>query len=80
MFIVLGRCSDRCLFYLAGVLIGAPFFLLWDFKKWRRRSLSQKNLSGYMDDPAGFMQKRSSSILDKGQWGESVMNVNLFYF
>ncbi len=47
------------------MLVGAPVLLLWDFKGWRRRSLAQKNLQGYMDNPFEFMKKRSTSVLSK---------------
>ena len=48
-----------------GILVGAPIFLLWDFKKWRRRSLAQKNLVNYTEDPRVFMITRSRTILEK---------------
>lgn len=47
------------------MLVGAPIFLLWDFKKWRRRSIATKNLQAYIDDPIAFVQQRALVILDK---------------
>ena len=45
--------------------MGAPIFLLWDFKKWRRRSIATKNLHSYIEDPVSFVQKRAQLILER---------------
>lgn len=53
------------MFSFTGLIIGAPIFLLWDLKKWRRRSISLKNLSGYIEDPVGFVTNRAITFLTK---------------
>ncbi len=47
------------------MLLGAPLLLVWDFKKWRRRSTAQKNLEKYLQNPLDFVTIRACQTLDK---------------
>ena len=47
------------------MLLGAPLLLVWDFKKWRRRSMAQKNLEKYLQNPVEFVKVRAQQTLDK---------------
>ncbi len=47
------------------MLLGAPLLLVWDFKKWRRRSTAQKNLEKYLQNPIDFVTVRACQTLDK---------------
>ena len=47
------------------MLLGAPLLLVWDFKKWRRRSMAQKNLEKYLQNPVEFVRIRAQQTLDK---------------
>ena len=47
------------------MILGAPVLLMWDFKKWRRRSVAQKNLVKYLENPVGFTRERARQTLDK---------------
>jgi hypothetical protein len=70
--LALGISTPVLLPVAVGLIIGAPIFLLWDLKKWRRRSQSLKNLSSYIEDPVGFVTKRAHSFLDKVAQTENV--------
>ncbi|KAK2148553.1 hypothetical protein LSH36_491g00039 [Paralvinella palmiformis] len=63
--IMLGFAAPVLVPVAMGLLVGAPIFLLWDFKKWRRQSIAQKNLDTYLEDPISFLKARSKNILDK---------------
>jgi hypothetical protein len=63
--IALGVAAPVLVPVAVGMLLGAPMLLLWDFKKWRRRSIAQKNLLTYLENPIGFVTGRSHQTLDK---------------
>ncbi len=63
--IALGVAAPVLVPVAVGMLLGAPMLLLWDFKKWRRRSIAQKNLLIYLENPVAFVTKRAFQTLDK---------------
>lgn len=63
--LALGISTPVLLPVAIGLIIGAPIFFLWDLKKWRRRSLSLKNLSNYIEDPVQFVTNRAHLFLSK---------------
>lgn len=72
------KCNYVAIFSFVGMLVGAPIFMLWDFKKWRRRSMAQKNMQGYLEDPVTFMIKRASMVIERVADLDNVMDyVNL---
>ena len=63
--VALGVAAPVLVPMAVGMLLGAPILLLWDFKKWRRRSIAQKNLENYLEDPVYFVRMRAAQTLDK---------------
>ena len=63
--IALGVATPVLVPVAVGMLLGAPILLLWDFKKWRRRSIAQKNLLTFLRDPIDFVRLRALQTLDK---------------
>ena len=63
--IALGVATPVVVPVAVGMLLGAPILLLWDFKKWRRRSIAQRNLLTYLENPLKFVTVRAFQTLDK---------------
>lgn len=63
--VALGVATPVLVPVAVGMLLGAPILLLWDFKKWRRRSIAQKNLITYLENPVRFVTDRAYQTLDK---------------
>ena len=63
--LALGVAAPVLLPSAVSVILGTPVMLMWDFKKWRRRSVAHKNLIKYLENPVGFCRERSRQTLDK---------------